>query len=168
MKNLLITILMFVSSMSIASETCQTKTGDETIEERMVISTDVPKFLEGATIIVRTKDGRESSVPAEKFKVVARKQQFLVSKTKQQIKTTCNAKNEEQKNRLSVVIGEGPQPGMKVSRSASEVTVESRVGAIGGIQYQRQTELKIFGLPISVGGQLQNNESALGVVGLDF
>jgi hypothetical protein len=162
-----IAILIMVSPMLVfASETCSTSSGAETVEETKEITTDVPAHLKGATIIVRTADGKETSVPAEKFKVVPRKQQFLVTKTKQTDKTMCST--DPAKNRVSLLAGNGPKEGLDRSKTATTVTVESRTGAVGGLQYQRLTDLKVLGMPLSVGGQLQTNESALVNVGLDF
>jgi len=158
----LIMILALISPLSTyAVEKCLTDTGAVVTEEQLEIKTDVPKFLEGAVIIVRTADGRESTVPAEKFKVVPRKQQFITTKTKQLEKTVCSA--EQNKNRVALLGGQGPKGGFDKSATATTVTVESRVGVIGGLQYQRLVTDRI-----SVGAQLQDNKSALLSVGLDF
>jgi hypothetical protein len=167
MKNFIAAFIVLMSPVLVlAAENCSTSVGSEQVEEQLEIKTDVPKHLIGATICVKLADGKESCVPAEKFKVVARKQQFIVTKTSQKEITTCSA--EQEKNRISLLAGKGAQEGLDVTRNASQVTVESRVGAIGGLQYQRKLDVKLLNMPVSVGGQLQTNESALLNVGLDF
>jgi hypothetical protein len=162
MKNtkLLIFVLSFaVSVAALADDNCSTTSKAETVEETREIKTDVPKHLVGATICVKQADGRESCVPAEQFKVVPRKQQFLVTKTKQENKLVCGP----DKNRVSLLAGNGPKEGLDRSKTATTVTVESRVGAVGGLQYQR-----LITEDISVGAQVQTNESVLLNIGLDF
>lgn len=157
MKKIIIALILF--PMFALAENCATTTGEEKVEETKEITTDVPNHLKGATIIVRTADGRESSVPAEKFKVVPRNQQFVITKIKQTDKTMCRA----DKNRISVMAGNGPKEGLDRSKSTSSVTVESRVGVVGGVQYQRMVTEKV-----SLGVQGQTNESVLFNIGLDF
>jgi hypothetical protein len=156
-----IAIIMFCSPLFAHAEKCATSTDAEQVEETREIKTDVPKHLEGATITIRLADGRESTVPAEKFKVVPRLQQFLITKTKQQTTTMCSA----DKNRLSVLAGKGPKNGLDVDKSQSpnKVTVESEYGGVGGLQYQRLVTDRI-----SVGAQVQTNDSVLLGVGFEF
>jgi hypothetical protein len=161
MKNLFIILVLCFPMFTLAAENCSTTSEAATVEEQLEIKTDVPKHLVGATICVKQADGKESCVPAEKFKVVARKQQFIVTKTKQLDKTMCSA--ELNKNRVSLLAGNGPKEGLDKTVTPTQVTIESRTGAVGGLQYQRLITDKI-----SVGAQLQTNESALINVGLDF
>lgn len=161
MKSIFLIALFCFPVLSLASENCTTDTSAETVEDQLVISTDVPSHLKGAVIIVRTADGRESSAPAEKFKVVPRTQQFIVNKTKQTSQTTCHA--DKDKNRLNLLVGNGPRPGLDTDRTPNKVTVENRSGAVGGVQYQRLISDKW-----NVGIQVQTNESALINLGRDF
>jgi hypothetical protein len=152
-------ILILCSPLFAKASDCTSSSDAATVEEQLEIKTDVPSHLKGATIIVRQADGRETSVPAEKFKVVPRQQQFIVTKTKQVDKLVCGP----DKNRVSLLAGNGPKEGLDRSNNGSTVTVESRTGAVGGLQYQRLITDRI-----SIGGQIQSNESALINVGLDF
>src|SRR5690606_27362097 len=93
-------VVGFLFSNQVMAESCTSSSSEEVVTATTEISTDVPSHLRGATIIVRTKDGRESSVPAERFKVVPRIQQFLVAKTQKNTETVC--KNAE-KNRVSAL-----------------------------------------------------------------
>jgi hypothetical protein len=153
-----VVILVFLGNRAFASD-CTYTSNAETVSETTEIKTDVPKFLEGATIIVRLANGTETVVPAEKFKVVPRKQQFLVAKTYQLNLEVCTPN----KNRFSYLAGKGTRPGLRTVRTDNEVTVESKVGAVGGLQYQR-----LIYEDISVGAQVQTNDTVLVNIGLDF
>jgi len=156
MKKLIIIALLASGSVH-AGQTCS-ETAEQAIEKKE-IKTDVPKFLEGATIVVRLKDGKESSVPAEKFKVVPRKQQFLVTKTKSTM--LCSA---SEKNRIAVLGGYGNKASVsKTQESASQTTVKTNEGLVGGVQFQRKVNDRI-----SVGAQVQSNKTTSLILGLDF
>ena len=156
MKKLII-LALFVSNGVYASQTCS-ETAEQAIEKKE-IKTDVPKFLEGATIIVQLKDGKESRVPAEKFKVVPRKQQFIVTKTKSTM--LCSA---SEKNRVSVLGGYGNKASVsKTQESANQTTVKTNEGVVGGVQFQRKISDRV-----SIGGQLQSNKTTSFILGLDF
>jgi len=158
----LITILILCSPMLVfAAENCSTTSEAATIDETREITTDVPNHLKGATIFIILADGTHSSVPAEKFKVVPRKQQFVVTKTSQKDVTMCSA--EQNKNRVSLLAGTGPKEGLERSQTGTTVTVESRTGNVGGLQYQRLLYKRL-----SVGAQIQSNKSGLVSVGVDF
>lgn len=157
----LITILLLTSFPVFAEENCSTTLSSEEVKDRLEIKTDVPSHLKGATIIVRRADGKETSVPAELFKVVPRKQQFITTKTSTQETTIC--RNELNRNRISVLGGRGPKEGLDRDNSGNKVSVESRVGAVAGIQYQRLLTEKV-----SIGAQVQSNNSGLLNIGLDF
>ena len=163
----LIVLTMFAASIVMA-EDCSTAEDIASVEERMEIKTDVPGHLKGARICVFLKGGGDSCVPAEKFKVVPRKQQFIVTKTQKTNKVTCSVKvvemaDAKEKNRVSLLGGQGPKYGLQRSSDGSKVTVESNSGLIGGAQYQRLLDDKL-----SVGAQVQSNESVLVNIGLDF
>jgi len=161
MKKFFMILILYSPVLALASENCSTTSGEEAVQEQLEIKTDVPSHLKGATIIVRLADGRETTVPAEQFKVVPRQQQFIVTKTKQLDKTVCSA--EVNKNRVSLLGGNGPKEGLTRTVDGNTVTVESKTGVVSGLQYQRLITDRI-----SVGGQIQSNESALINVGLDF
>ena len=147
-------ILFLLSAAAMADCT----TTSEEVAAQQEITTDVPAHLKGATITVRLADGRESSVPAEQYKVVPRKQQFLVSRYVQR-ETCSNAL----KNRVSVLGGAGPSNRLKVKQTGSTVEVSTATGAVGGLQYERNLNDRF-----SVGAQVQTNESALLLFGVGF
>lgn len=158
MKKLLMVLLVSIPGYAFALD-CSNTSDAEVVKETTEITTDVPSHLRGAVIVVRLSDGRETTVPAEKFKVVPRKQQFIVAKTYQLNRQVCTP----DKNRLSLLAGKGPQNSLDVDKTGSKVTVETDYGAVGGLQYQRMVNDDI-----SIGIQGQTNESILLNVGLDF
>jgi hypothetical protein len=151
-------IMIFFGNKVFAAD-CTTTSNAEVVQETTEIKTDVPSHLKGATITVRLADGRETTVPAEKFKVVPRAQQFIVAKTYQLNRQVCSP----EKNRLSLLGGNGPKEGLNRHKTATKVTVESDVGAVGGLQYQR-----LLDHGLSLGIQGQSNESVLVNIGIDF
>lgn len=173
-KIILIIISMFSSAAFAKGESCSTDVKINKTEEKKDVNTEVPANLKGATIIIKTADGKETAVPAETFKVVPRKQQFVVVKTKEveTIKctptvTTVTVEVEKEvvplKNRLSLLVGVGLQGGFDVSRNGDTVEIVSRIGPVGGVQYQRLVTKRW-----SVGGQVLSNESVLLNAGFDF
>jgi hypothetical protein len=128
------------------------------------IPASIPAHLKGATITVRLANGKESSVPAEKFKVVPRKQQFLVKKLTNTITNTCSMPRAPKRNRVAVLGGYGSRGGLDVNYSNS--TVSSRIGTVGGVQYQYL--LPALSDRLSVGGQAQTNDTYSLLVGIDF
>lgn len=149
-----------ISSAAMAD--CTESTGQQQVTDQLEIKTDVPSHLKGATIIVRTKDGRETQVPAERFKVVPRKQQFVVTHTLQETTVSCNNTS---KNRVSGLIGKGTQSGVNTdnSQAPNKVSVENNTGTVGGVQYQR-----MLNDTISIGVQGQTNKTGSLLLGIDF
>lgn len=158
---ILIIMSILLSNTLFAGEQCTTETISMDIVKRELITTDVPNFLKGATITVKLADGKETTVPAELFKVVPRKQQVLVTVIKQNDKTICSTSLD--KNRVSLLAGRGAREGLNRDNYPTVVDVESKVGAIGGVQYQRVIKGKL-----SIGAQVQSNDTALVNIGLDF
>jgi hypothetical protein len=158
MRLLLVLLLAAVTF----GDDCVKESSQDEVTGQHVISTDVPRHLVGAVIIVRRADGKESQVPAERFKVVPRKQQFVTKEITRQQRLVCKA--EEKKNRLSAVGGVGPKTGFdKSTPTPTSLQVENRAGAVFGLQYQR----KII-KDLSVGIQGQSNSTGSILVGIDF
>lgn len=86
---LVIFAMIFTTFGAYAAEDCKQEVQEVSHQEEVDLNTDVPKGMEGAVIIVRSKDGRESSVPIEKFKVVPRKQQLMYTKVVSKSKSIC-------------------------------------------------------------------------------
>lgn len=162
MKTTILAILVLISSNLVAKD-CTTTKSDSQVQEQRDINTDVPAWLKGGTIVIRRADGKESVVSADKFKVVPRKQQFIVTKVKETEQLTCSVPGEKEKNRVSLLGGVGPSGKLKVTTDPSKATIETGSSAVGGLQYQRLITDRV-----SIGGQVQTNESALISIGLDF
>lgn len=160
--NKLIMIFIMLFTGKVFADCSETVSTEETVGTK-VYTTDVPSHLKGAKICIFKESTGYQCVPAEKFKVVPRVQQEVVTHTKQTNSLMCVVKADKEKNRLSIMAGNGPKEGLERSKTASKVTVESRVGTVGGVQYQRLLTDRI-----SAGVQVQSNESALVNIGLDF
>jgi hypothetical protein len=139
---------------------CTTTSSEEVVTEETEIRTDVPNHLRGATITVKLANGTESTVPAERFKVVPRLQQFLVAKTQKNTETMCRNFD---KNRVSVVGGRGPKSNLVTNTAPGVTEVSTDVGFVGGLQYQR-----MLNETWSLGVQGQSNKTGSLLLGLDF
>ena len=169
MKYAFILLTIFLTSMvAKAAESCSTEQTLDKVEEQKLISTDVPKHLKGATICVRLANAKESCVPAEKFKVVPRKQQYLVTKTSSSTVKSCSNTVDPRRNRLSLLGGEGPTGHLNRNgdNAPNYATVESDRGAIGGLQYQYLTPF--LNNRLFIGGQVQSNKTGLLGAGIEF
>lgn len=164
MKLILLTLAVFliVATKVFAGDSCVISSQQEEIQETKLITTDVPKHLKGAVILIIQVDGSKSAVPAELFKVVPRKQQRIVTKVATNTQKVCKEFG-LLKNRVSVLGGSGVKAGLDKDLKDGSVDVKSRTGFVGGVQYQRLLNEKI-----SVGVQGQSNRTGLISVGLDF
>lgn len=162
MNKSILFILLFAVTANAAEPVCSEQQTEAVATESMEIKTDVPSHLKGATITVRLADGRETTVPAERFKVVPRKQQFIVTKTEKSKMVSCTS-NDPAKNRIALLGGHGAQAGLNSSVSGTTTEVESNVGLVGGLQYQR-----LITDTISLGVQGQTNKTGSVMIGLDF
>ena len=160
MKILLLLLVLFTPYAY--AEDCTSKTSVDEVISYYDINTNVPNHLKGATITIRRADGKESTVPAEKFKVVPRVQQYIIKTAAHLTKVSCSTNNPE-KNRISILAGRGTTGELETSTSGSTVEVSSKIGAVGGLQYQRMISKRI-----SLGIQGQTNKTGLGMIGLDF
>ena len=161
MKIIILLIVMFITSQSFAA-VCRTTNSSDQVTETLLITTDVPSHLKGATITVTKANGETSVVPAEKFKVVPRKQERLISKTLEKETVTC-LENTNPKNRVSLLGGYGPKNGLTKDVSSDKVDIESNTGLNAGLQYQR-----VVHKDVSVGAQVQSNQAGSLMIGLDF
>lgn len=154
-------LIFFLSMISPAlAEDCSTTQSEEVVTQETEIRTDVPNYLKGATITVKLANGKESAVPAERFKVVPRLQQFFVAATQKTRETTCRNVD---RNRVSVLSGHGPKSYLKTSSSPTVTEISTDVGFVGGLQYQR-----MLNDMISLGVQGQSNRTGSILLGLDF
>lgn len=168
----IIILIASLSSVSLAALTCETKKDVKVVEEKKDVNTAVPKNLKGAKIIIKTADGKETEMEADKFKVVPRKQQFVTTKVVEVHSVECSPKvveriveKEPLKNRVSLHGGMAPQVGLtrSVHNNGNMIEVESNVGPTLGVQYQRLVTERV-----SLSAEAQTNKTLLLGVGLDF
>lgn len=155
--------LMMLSSIAFATDECTNHIGKEEVKETLEINTKVPSYLEGATILIKLKNGKELMKSAKDFKVVPRKQQFIVTKTETNSTTSCTVGDEYKKNRVSVLGGYGRRSSLTTKTSPGLTEVETQRGFVGGLQYQR-----MLNKSWSVGIQGQTNKTGSLLLGLDF
>ncbi len=160
--NKLFLLSILLSSNAYSANTCTTAKSDTNHFVVNDVNKSVPNYLKGATITVRLANGKETSVPAERFKVVPRKQQFVVNEVDTNTVTTCT-NDAPKSNRVSALAGYGTRSGLESSSTATSVDVGNVVGFVGGIQYQRMLSDRL-----SVGAQMQNNNTNSLLLGLDF
>jgi hypothetical protein len=85
----------------------------------------------------------------------------VVEKTVTVEKTVFVEKKTYQKNRVTLLAGEGPRNGMETYNYGSTLETRSRVGAIGGLEYQYS-----FTQHWSAALQVQTNPS--GLIGIGY
>lgn len=163
MKKLIITTITLLSLNLHAQEACTTST-EKVNEVKEDVNTPTPKQLEGATILVKMKDGTVKEMTAEQFKVVPRKQQFKVKERVLVEKTVCETKvvkEEAHKNIISAYVVNS-QNGLtkRVKGSTVEVETEESIGL--GLMYQRRFEQVYLGMGADT------NEAVKLSVGLGF
>lgn len=155
-------ILILLFNLAFASDCTDVQTTNAQVQTSE-ITTDIPKHLQDATIIIRTKDGRESQVSANKFKVVPRKQQHLITEVKTHTERICKVSGKE-KN-LLMVGGRRDHKDLDIKVSGKTVTVESEKGLVLDAAYMRQN---IFDTNLGVGAGVDTNGTLKGMIGLEF
>jgi len=168
MKYAILFLTMFLTNAIAKAESCTEQTSASQVLEQTEIKTDVPKHLVGATITVTLANGKSSTVPAEKFKVVPRLQQYLVTKVSQSTVKSC-VNVSPNKNRVSALAGYGATGHLDRSADASTTTVESSRGVVGAAMYQRLLD-DHWSLGVQVQGNdlSRSNKTGLLGVGYDF
>jgi len=170
MKHLLIALMM-ISAPALAQESCQVKSQD--------VNTPVPKELKGATIIVRTKDGKERKMKAEEFKVVPRKQQFKVTEKQapcspaviEREVTVEKIVEVPAKEKKNMVIGglsyDYTNLSNEISTSGNTNTVKlySNKGPVGDIGYMRR---RLFDSNFAAGLSVNINVAPRCFIGYEF
>lgn len=161
----LISLGLLLAPFAFAEEKCSEDQKVTQAQELKEVKTSAPKFLEGGTITIKQVDGRTETVSADEYMVIKRLHKRPVIKVSSVTVRSCSNLN---RNRVSLLAGQGPKGGLDSERSYApdEVTVESKVGLVGGAQYQRL--LPVLSDRLSIGVQGQSNGTALGTIGLDF
>lgn len=170
MKNLLLTAIIaalavaLIADIASAQETCRVETKVQDV------NTPVPKELEDAKIIIRTKDGKEQEMSANEFKVVKRKQQFKV--TKEIVTQTAPAPVEvikevpAKENKNLVMLGVSyDYTDLTSETSGNTIRLYSNKGPVVDLQYLRR---QVWGSKFGLGLGLNTNGAPKGILGYEF
>jgi hypothetical protein len=168
MKNLLIATLVYTGAISLAEaqecmETQSTVTQDVVYE----VNKNMPAHLKGAVIIVRQADGRETSVPAERFMVVKRIQYTKLGENKiTNSKLTCKAK---QKKNIVFVDAKKEHSGLNTTTQlipgGVSAKVQSDKALTPGLNYYRR---QLLDSDLGAGVGIDKNGQIKGMIGLDW
>lgn len=160
MKYLIATIIVMFSASAYAQQSCEIK------EIKQDVNTPAPKELEGATIIVKLKDGTTREMKAEEYKVVPRKQQFKVKERVAVEVAPCperkqtepliveRTKVEKQKNIVSLLLNRSVTDYDFNQTGPGSFLVESRYELAVGLMYQRNVYQDVY-----LGVQADTNKS---------
>lgn len=159
MKYLLILLL---STTTLAND-CSESTEKQTNEVAYAVNKDMPKHLKGATITITLADGSTSTVSADKFMVVPRKQYTVVGESSSTTKTmTCKAKTK--KNSL-MVDARKDITGLDTETNGSQAKVVAKKDLVPGLNYYRR---EVMDSNIGVGAGVDSNGVVKAIVGFDF
>lgn len=159
MKTLLI-ILTLLSLNVKAQESCKINTTVKEVKEDQ--NTPVPKELEDAVIVIKTKDGKEKVMSANEFKIVKRKQQFKIKETVV-TKTECVTKTvfQPKKHLIFAGVGYGPTEAKgEVDGLVAKAYVKK--GPVGSINYMQNN---IGNKNLSLGVGIESNATVKGYLG---
>ncbi len=161
MKYLLI-ILMSLTSVSNAQE-CK-ETHSEIVQDVVyMVNKNMPAHLKGATIIVRQANGKETSVPAERFMVVPRKQKTVAGQNKLVMsKLRCD---KDQKKNIVYVGAKKELTDLETRVSGNTARVESSKTLVPSVNYMRR---KVLNSDLNLGIGIDKNSQIGGTIGLDF
>ena len=159
---------MHFSTLSLVNaQECSEQVSTQVNPVKYQVNKNLPKYLQGATITVRLANGKETTVPAERFMVVPRSQQFVVGQAVNTSKTlTCKAKSK--RNNVIVDVRRDFVGVNKVSSSTSisqTLKVTSDKALIPAINYYRRQVLESdlgLGLGVDSSGTLR------GMLGIEF
>lgn len=125
------------------------------------VNTDRPKFLKNATITVTLENGESSTVSADEYMVVKRRQTIVAGENKILFKESI-CKN----NTKNLLTGElrKDYTNLDVVKVGNEVDVYSNKRPIPGINYYRRDILDTLGAGVGV----DSNGTLKALIGVDF
>lgn len=106
------------------------------------------------------KDGRVQKFDGNEYMIVKRGTKKEKPKV---IVKTVTVKQKKRLNRISLLMGSAPNSHLEKSSTENSAKIEHKHQAEFGVQYQR-----LLNDRVSVGIQIQTNESVFGSVGYDF
>lgn len=166
MKTLIMIFATLIGLNAVAN--CDTAEVEKVDETREDVNTPVPKGLEGAKIIIQTKDGRSISMSIDQYKVVPRKQQFKVSIVRVTSKMMCTVTKEAQDNNTVMLGIRKDHAGLSIEKSSTPTSetaeVISKRDAVLDVSYLRRKAVGRLG----VGAGVDTNGTIKGMIGIDF
>ena len=166
-----LTLLMVLVSLQVsAQETCTVNEEVVASEVKEDVNTPTPKELEGAQIIVRTKDGKERVMKSDEFKVVKRKQQFKTQERTIVQRVECQPKVVVEKQpayKKNMIIGGVAKDyvGLDTEVNGNTASIQSRKALVFDIGYMRKN---LFDSQFGAGLGLNTNGILRGFVGYEF
>ena len=162
MKTLIILLLTF-ASVAQAADSCSESTYESTKSVVYEVNKGMPSYLKGAKITITQADGTTSTVPAEKFMIVPRKQKTVLGESKTSSKVV-SCKAAEKKNIVFADV-RNDSKGIEVTSDGKTATVESKKGLVPGLNYYRR---QLLDSPLGAGVGVDTNGTVKGMVGIDF
>lgn len=163
---LLTALIVLFSSVAFANE-CKEVSKRIVQEVVHTVNTDVPKHLKGATITITKADGTSSTVPAEKFMVVPRKQKAIVGENVvMTVDRTCQADE-----KLSTVFLDVKKLPSRIESNTESIPNGSKATStiykevVPGVNYYRR---QMLDTPVGAGVGVDANGTVKGMIGLDF
>lgn len=171
MKTILVILgaLMLVQGVSAAEQQCKQKRN--VINEEVVyeVNKGLPKHLIGATITVTQADGKTSTVPAERFMVVPRKQKTVVGSNSVTVVTNDCVNDLDVKKNTVMIEGAQGIHDIKTETTTGPGTVTAKTYVekeiVPGIDYYRR---QILDTPIGAGVGIDAHGKGKAFLGLDF
>jgi hypothetical protein len=166
MKNVLILLMLIVGlkaygevpykapsflDFNIAGEKAPAPLTDSTIE-RTLDNGQVQKFDGNEWMIVKRGPKKKKAVVVPSAPVAP----TVITKT-------VIEKAKPRKNRVSLLAGRSAKEGLSVQNNSTSAEIESKVGAVVGVQYQRLITERI-----SIGAEVLSSKAALVNVGYEF
>jgi hypothetical protein len=158
--SILFTLILLAVCTSNA-DNCTNIQTQSVVNKTKVITTDVPKHLKDASILIRTNDGRISWFSANKFKIVPRKQQYIVTERIVHTDRLCKVKD---KNILMVGARRDHQD-LDTRINGKTATVQSEKGLVLDAAFMRKN---ISDSALGLGIGIDTNGTLKGLVGVEF
>lgn len=159
----LLLLLTFIGPNSFAKSVCEQQRTEISEDVVYEVSKDIPEYLKGAKITTTLSNGKSSTVPAEQFMLVKRKQYTVVGKN-QTIVERNNCLTTGSKNNL-ILEARKDVKGLKTETVGSTSKVYSEKEFIPGVNYYRQD---LYDLPIGAGLGVDSNGTVKGMLGIGF
>lgn len=168
-KIVILGVLMLVQNVIAGEHQCEQKRNVISQEIVYEVNKDLPKHLIGATITITQANGKTSTVPAERFMVVPRKQKIVVGANRVTVVTNDCINDLDIKKNTVMVEGAYGIRGVTTETSVGLGTVTAKTyverAIVPGIDYYRR---QILDTPIGAGLGIDVLGRGKAFLGLDF